>query len=515
MSKIVAWTIFLTTVSAPALADEKKVDAEAHAKAVAPFLDEQTIAVGHVDLTRVDVNAIAEKLSEYGKLAGDEIDGPKKKVSDWLGAWTKAGVRELYVVVSLADVPGLPPLVVIPLEEGADAKSIGETLGRTKPFREYKFEKVGSALVGGAEKTLSRLKGLKPDNRPELAKGFAAAGDMAVQVVLVPTNENRRVAEEIMPKLPQELGGGPITIVTKGVQWAAFGADVSPQMSLRGTIQSQDGETAKNLRDLIARFYQLLGEEGPKDRKARDLFPGFDKLAEQLTPKAEGDRLVISLEEKDVAATLKPIVARTRDRAENENSANNLKQIGLAIHSYHDTYKHFPTVANFDKAGKPLLSWRVHLLPFLDQVKLYKEFHLDEPWDSEHNKKLIEKMPGVYRSSKNKELAKAGKTTYLAPVGEHMMFTGTEKTITFRHVTDGTSNTILIVDADDEHAVIWTKPEDLKIDLKDPKAGLRNDAGTFRALFADGSVHRLPANIDAKTLSAVFTRDGGEVFNLP
>jgi Protein of unknown function (DUF1559) len=514
MPKLITW-ILLLSFAAPSLADDKKFDAEARAKAVAPFLDEQTIAVGHVDLTRVDVSAIAEKASEYAKLTEEEVAGPKKKVGDWLAAWTKAGVRELYVVVSLADIPGLPPLVVVPLEEGADAKSIGEALGRTKPFREYKFKKIGSALVGGAEKTLSRLKGLKPDIRPELAKGFAAAGDMTVQVVLLPTNENRRVAEEIMPKLPQELGGGPTTIVTKGVLWAAFGANVSPKMSLQGTIQSQDAETAQKLRGLIAQFYKLLGDEGPKGRTARQILPGFDKLAEQLTPKAEGDHLVLSLEEKDVAATLKPIVAKARNTVENKNSANNLKQIGLAIHNYHDVHKHFPTVANFDKAGKPLLSWRVHLLPFLDQVELYKEFHLDEPWDSEHNKKLIEKMPGVYRRSKNKELAKAGKTTYLAPVGEHMMFTGTEKTITFRHVTDGTSNTILIVDADDEHAAIWTKPEDLKINLKDPKAGLRNDAGTFRALFADGSVHRLPANIDAKTLSAVFTRDGGEVVNLP
>src|SRR5207245_1099651 len=147
----------------------------------------------------------------------------------WLAAWTKAGVRELYVVVSLADVPGLPPFVVVPLEGNADAKGLGEALGRAKPFQIFQFEKIGPALVGGAEKTLARLKNLKPDNRPELVKAFAAAGDTAVQAILVPTNENRRVVEEIMPKLPPELGGGPITIVTRGILWAAVAVDLPPK----------------------------------------------------------------------------------------------------------------------------------------------------------------------------------------------------------------------------------------------------------------------------------------------
>lgn len=513
MSRLLAWSLLLS-LTTPCLADDKKVDAEARAKAVAPFLDEQVIAVGHVDLTRVDVNAIAEKVSEYAKLKEEEIAGPKKKVGDWLAVWKKADIRELYVVVSLADVPGLPPLVVVPLEGDADAKAIGEALSGTKLFKECRFEKVGSALVGGAEKTLTRLKGMKPEERPELAKAFAAAGDTAVQAVLIPSNENRKVVEEIMPKLPQELGGGPITTVTHGVRWAALGVDLPPKLSLRGIVQSSDAEAAKKLRELIARFYKLVGEEGSPKQKARDFFPGWDKLVEQLTPKVEGDRLVVALEEKDVAATLKPVVARARETAEHRLSINNVKQIGLAMHNYHDTYKHFPTISNFDKAGKPLLSWRVHLLPFLDQVELYKEFHLDEPWDSEHNKKLIAKMPAVYRSTENKELIQAGKTGYLAPVGEHMMFTGTDKNISFRHITDGSSNTILIVDADDDHAVVWTRPEDFKVDEKKPQGGLRANPGNrFLFGYADGSVRGIRASIDAKTLHALFTRDGGEVVN--
>src|SRR5438045_1511259 len=73
-------------------------------------------------------------------------------------------------------------------------------------------------------------------------------------------------------------------------------------------------------------------------------------------------------------------------------SSNNLKQIALAFHSFHDTYGGMPAAAICDKAGKPLLSWRVAILPWIEEGALYKQFKLDEPWDSKHNKALLKKM---------------------------------------------------------------------------------------------------------------------------
>ncbi|MBV9125549.1 MAG: DUF1559 domain-containing protein, partial [Planctomycetes bacterium] len=193
---------------------------------------------------------------------------------------------------------------------------------------------------------------------------------------------------------------------------------------------------------------------------------------------------------------------------------NNLKQIGLALYNYHDANRHFPAVANFDKDGKPLLSWRVQLLPYLEQQGLYNEFHQDEPWDSEHNKKLIDRMPAVFHCPAQKSLSR-GKTTYLAPVGKGTMFTGKGDGLTIPYVTDGTSNTIFIVDADAEHAVPWTKPDDLTYDPKKPQAGLSHaHQGLLPTLFVDGSVHYLRNTIDADNLRGLFTINGGEVTNL-
>src|SRR6185295_2767398 len=107
---------------------------------------------------------------------------------------------------------------------------------------------------------------------------------------------------------------------------------------------------------------------------------------------------------------------------------NNLKIIGLAMHNYHDTNQRFPAAAIYDKQGKPLLSWRVAILPYLNQKQLYESFHLDEPWDSEHNRKLIPRMPAEYAAAGAmpppgaKPAPALGKTRYVLPTGKIALF---------------------------------------------------------------------------------------------
>src|SRR5262249_39459384 len=146
------------------------------------------------------------------------------------------------------------------------------------------------------------------------------------------------------------------------------------------------------------------------------------------------------------------------------------RKLAVAMHEYESTHGRLPPAASHGKDGKALLSWRVHLLPHLGQSALYKEFKLDEPWDSPHNRKLLAKMPAVYRPA-SARLAGQHRTTCLAPVGEETIFYGKAGT-RIGEITDGTFSTILLVDAADDRAVPWTKPDDLKVDKKDPLRGL-------------------------------------------
>jgi hypothetical protein len=201
---------------------------------------------------------------------------------------------------------------------------------------------------------------------------------------------------------------------------------------------------------------------------------------------------------------LKPQMASARAR-----SSNNLKQIGLAMHNYHDMNGVFPAAAIVNKKGKPLLSWRVAILPYIEQENLYKQFKLDEPWDSEHNKKFIPLMPRTLRSPRQAAALK-DRTTYLAPLGKGLMWDD-PKGLKITQVTDGTSNTIALVEADDDRAVIWSKPEDVTIDRQNPATGLLGHyVNGFQAAMADGSVRFIPKGIDPAKLWALFTRAGGE-----
>lgn len=202
---------------------------------------------------------------------------------------------------------------------------------------------------------------------------------------------------------------------------------------------------------------------------------------------------------------------KVREAASRSVSTNNLKQIAIALHNYHEIHGAMPPAAVCDKTGKPMLSWRVLILPYIEQEALYKKFKLDEPWDSEHNKKLIEGMPRVYANPSSKT-AKANETHYRVFVGKGAMFEYL-KGPKLTDIKDGTSNTILVATAKD--AVPWTKPDELEFD---PEKDMTKLLGFFPGdvtitCLADGSVRALNKSIGKKTLHALITASGGEALD--
>jgi hypothetical protein len=195
-------------------------------------------------------------------------------------------------------------------------------------------------------------------------------------------------------------------------------------------------------------------------------------------------------------------------------ATNNLRMLGLAMLNYSSARNEFPPTASGQKPKQPPVSWRVLVLPYLEESALYQQYDFDQPWDSEANRKLIARMPAVFKAPGSRKAAE-GKTNYLAVVGEPYALAAGQgrKMAAF---TDGMSNTILLVEASDERAVPWTKPEDFTPEKGKPAKGLVGlRGGVFLALAADGAVHVVPADSDADTLHALFTRAGGEAVQFP
>lgn len=198
-------------------------------------------------------------------------------------------------------------------------------------------------------------------------------------------------------------------------------------------------------------------------------------------------------------------VAKSQESAARMRSVNNLRQIALAMHNYHSVNGRFPAAAIMGPDGKTIHSWRVALLPFLDHKKLYDEYKFDEPWDSDNNRKVLAQTPKVFKADENMA---GDASSYYALTGPDTMFPN--KGVRVQDVTDGTSNTILVVEA--KRDIPWTKPEDIPYDPKKPlpKFGDFFDGG-FNAAYADGSVHFIASAIEEKLLRALITKAGGEV----
>src|SRR5262245_720209 len=198
---------------------------------------------------------------------------------------------------------------------------------------------------------------------------------------------------------------------------------------------------------------------------------------------------------------------RARDSVLRRTSMNNLKQIGIAVHNYVDANNNFPDNI-VDKDGKPLLSWRVLLLPYIEQAPLYNQFKLDEPWDSANNRALLEQMPKIYQSPRI-TTKKKGYIAYQGFSGPDALF-GVGKVQRFpANIPDGTSNTIMIVE--NSTAVPWTKPQDIPFDPQKDLPNLGKAYGSKPlALMCDGSMRLLDLKkIKPDTLkAAIGPRDG-------
>jgi len=156
-------------------------------------------------------------------------------------------------------------------------------------------------------------------------------------------------------------------------------------------------------------------------------------------------------------ALLLPAVRTSPGAARRSQCSNNLKQIALALHEYHDTYGSFPPAYTVDSAGKPLHSWRTLILPYMEQKSLYEKIDLTKPWDDPANRVAYETSMQDYRCPS----ANAPKThaTYLAVVGPGACFNGPVPR-KLADITDKPGATLLVIEVPADRSVHWMSPSD-------------------------------------------------------
>lgn len=212
------------------------------------------------------------------------------------------------------------------------------------------------------------------------------------------------------------------------------------------------------------------------------------------------------------------------EAARRTSCANNLKQIMLAMHNYHDRYGCLPPAYTVEKNRRPLHSWRVLLLPFLEEQALYQRIRLDEPYDSPYNRAVFDArrsssqglpaMPDVFRCPSD-GANRGADTNYVMILGPHTISNG-PNSVCLKDIIDGPGNTIAVVETYGL-GTAWYEPRDLRADemtfkINDPEyfgIASRHPGGAQVGL-ADGSVRFLPDTVDPRDVEALTTIHGGE-----
>ncbi len=205
-----------------------------------------------------------------------------------------------------------------------------------------------------------------------------------------------------------------------------------------------------------------------------------------------------------------PAITSARDAARKISCSNNIRQLGLAIMEYEQTFKMYPPAYTVDANGNRLHSWRTIVLPFIDQGSLYNQIDFSKPWDDPVNQRFHDMMPEVYRCPSSQS---TNTTPYQALVGPECIFTGSERTF-LRDVTDGLANTILLVEAGNSAEVPWMSPDDIGpqefLSLISSADGASQHMGGTHVVTSDVSVKFIGNQISPEILQSFMTKAGNE-----
>ena len=507
---------------------------------LAPYVNNDTFAVAYIDIASIKLP------DDRGALlkAAPQLSGAVQSLAfaglfaqESIERFQEAGGQGVYVIAGLADIQvDGGPLVVATARTGQPADKIEQAFKEVieqiqkntshsdaeKTAEQLKVERKGDVVLFGMKSTIDRYNTKKAEQRKELVDPLAklAEGGAAVSAVFCPGPDFRRVVRELWPELPGVLAPLRGELADR---WISLEASINlpPNINPHLTLQTKDAESAQIFAKLWHDLPKAPAAFGDDPKAARQVEGYAQLLVDTLPARVDGTRVEIGFPTEvsqfmRLGSMFSEVADKSMESSRRRERLGRFKQLILAMFNYDAVNKHFPPAAICDKDGKPRLSWRVAVLPYLGEMELYKQFHLDEPWDSPHNRPLVEKMPDIFADPdpKVRSAAGAGKTTFQVPVGKETLFYSNEGT-TLREITDGTANTIALIEVDPRRAAEWTKPADWKVDLANPREGLGSAAHDYvTAAYADGHVTILSRQqLDDKHLRANLTRAGGEPAN--
>lgn len=466
--------------------------------AVRPYLEDTTVVLAHVDLTKFDKQALINWLRANADEAAVRRAGTAIGFSvAMIQSLVQTGATHIYASASTLDLARGGVVLYIPCQEPANVRLLVETMVAQVPARlGYKVFTAEELVVVATPTTWNRILS-KPNAAREAMASIGDSSHAATVMVNLPERLQKEMAHMLPTRTPAswhfELS--PRSLLSDN-SILRLTIDLPPKPAVLLQFASESEAGAQRTQDALEQLRIKLPKPADEIEVTRD------------SPRT----LILAAREPAFIAIARQLIGSALHTADESHNSNSLKQIMLAMHNYHSAHNFLPPRETRSKDDRPLLSWRVHILPYIDQQALYARFHLNEPWDSPHNAKLIAQMPALY-GMKSDEVAQ-GKTRFVLPMLEGGAWKGDGPPLKFEHIIDGTSNTIAVVAAPAEKSVLWTKPEELELTPENLIDALFGESDTFLAALFDGSVRAIGRANNADTIQARITMQGGEVVTL-
>jgi hypothetical protein len=453
-------------------------------------MEHSTILLADIDLDRFDVEATNKWLSQA--FGGPQNADAAVMVRGFIDSLKSAGVSHFFVTAATRSMFDGGPVVIVPCNNPTVVQGLATVILQSAPKDPAQKVHVGEReVLAGAAKAIDRVVSAEGVERPDLILPLSDDDLLDHNLVIALPEETRRDLIGLWPdRLPEQspVQFSPRSMATD-ISRIIIALRLPPEPLMVVRIETPDAIAAGRVKEVIGKLIALGGEvAAPIDIEVE-----LETVNLRATPDA-------------FAQVAIAIASPARKRASQMMISNTMKQIGLAIHSYYAKEKHLPPLYFADDNGKPLLSGRVALLPYIEQRAMYRSLKLDQAWNSEANMQFSSTLIPTYCYER-----RDATTTIRFPVYPGSLWHGDGPPKDFRDVTDGTSFTIAAIDAPESAAIEWANPQPWVLSVDDPMSDVFGDRDSATVVMLDGAVLVLrKSEMTNDKLKAMLTIDGGE-----
>lgn len=430
-----------------------------------PLVGDDTLLVARIRPQKWQIPVVAIRLRSMVRAYARGLDGLLLRVRNVQQGLASAGVDDAAILIDLRSGALFRPTFVTPYATTISEQDILDLV--PAPWREeYKVMRLGSAWVACTQVAADQIVAVAPpsSNRIRVREALRRNGEFGLVIATVLSDDVRRAISEWELKLPEWLGDGLANPWIKRIESLTLSLEAGRAIQCNFDVELQDPAN-ENSEWIRAHTSQLIRAAQKylcrtEDAAVTELLQNWPVTEDNTfawrfnTVDDEFQQLSQSL--------LRLINDRLRDLVK-EKTHSQMRQVAIQMINHDSAYKFLPPAGGIPKLNVTgALSWRVHILPFLGEMELYEKFHLGEPWDSEHNRKLIAQMPSVFLLPNSKLTPDQGLSNICVPTGEETMWP-MDRMLALDDVHEQAT---MLLEVRDDVAQVWTQPCELEIDAE-------------------------------------------------